>query len=84
MSLNLLSSRYYALDQLEPAHKNAYLAVQVLSQLFLRYPQALADRMIHMLRDYATLCQTLNLEPDQALLEPIVPILEPFLPPDNS
>jgi tetratricopeptide (TPR) repeat protein len=79
MSLNLLSNLYRALDQLEQAYDNAYLAVQVLSEVFLQYPQALAQRMIYMLQDYFSLCETLNHEPDHQLLAQIMPVLEPFL-----
>lgn len=51
-------------------------AVEVLSQPFLQLPGAFAQNMIGMLQQYFDRCRLLGLDADDALLEPLVPVLQ--------
>jgi hypothetical protein len=71
MSLNNLGGTLSALGRREDAHAAAVEAVMTLSPLFLRLPQAYAQRMSVMARGYLERCESNGVEPDAALLDPI-------------
>ena len=50
-------------------------AIQILTPLFLQYPQALAPKVAPMAQQYIERCQRLNQAPDEALLTPVSEIL---------
>ena len=49
--------------------------IQLLTPLFLHVPQAFAQLILNLSRDYLQVCQTAGIEPDKALLAPVVEAL---------
>ena len=70
-SLNNLGNRLSDLGRREDALAAAQEAVMTLSPLFLRLPQAYAQWMSVMARQYLERCESSGVEPDAALLDPI-------------
>jgi tetratricopeptide (TPR) repeat protein len=70
-SLNNLGHRLKENNDLLEAHQAYESAIRTLAPYYLAVPQAHMSRMSDLLQDYLESCQTLNLEPDVTLIEPI-------------
>ena len=55
-------------------------AINTLRSDFLRIPQAHRGLMVDIFNEYLRLCQAANTEPDNALLAPLLPLLNPSTP----
>ncbi|WP_457653113.1 tetratricopeptide repeat protein [Rhodocaloribacter sp.] len=61
-----------------PAAAGAFAeGLRILTPYFLRLPDAFAQLIVSLLRDYANACQQGELELDEALIEPLLPFLKP-------
>ena len=76
ISLNILGDRLAQLNRQSEALSAYEEAARTLAPFFLHLPTAFADRMAYMVDDYRKACQAAGIEPDEALLAPVVEALQ--------
>jgi tetratricopeptide (TPR) repeat protein len=74
--LNSLGFWFASNQRVQEAQQHYEAAIRTLAPFFLDLPAAHAQQMRYMVRDYIQSCQTLNLEPDLELIQPIQQKLE--------
>ena len=84
-SLGTLGNSLADLDRFDEAVSTTREALTTLAPFFLRLPKRYAQWMMSMARQYVERCERLGIEPDDALLAPIVEVLQKLQgPPDAA